>query len=299
MNDRLHGIFPVLQTPLDAHGAPDSASLDREVRFCIDCGAHGLVYPALGSEVQFLSDRERQELVEAVAGASAGRVPLIVGVSAPSAAIASVHARHAAGVGAAAVMALPPYVSPATPGELHTYYRAIGDASGLPIIVQNAPPGMSPAFLVELLGANDSIRYIKEEANPSAHNLSAVLRAVGNRCDGVFGGAFGRWMLGELGRGASGFMPGAEATDVYVQIWDAYAAGNASGARAIFDRLLPLINQMLLLGLRLNKEVLVRRGVFQSTAMRWTGTTELDDHDRRELDAIMEQLAPLLRVKGH
>ena len=85
----MRGIFPVLQTPLDADGELDSASLRREVRFCIEAGAHGLVFPALGSELQYLSDRERQQLVEVVVGEAGGQLPLVVAVSAPSAAIAA------------------------------------------------------------------------------------------------------------------------------------------------------------------------------------------------------------------
>ena len=57
MSEPMRGIFPVLQTPLDADGELDIASLRREVCFCIEAGAHGLVFPALGSELQYLSDR--------------------------------------------------------------------------------------------------------------------------------------------------------------------------------------------------------------------------------------------------
>jgi 4-hydroxy-tetrahydrodipicolinate synthase len=207
MNTPMRGIFPVLQTPLDVDGELDIASLRREVRFCIEAGAHGLVFPALGSELQYLSDRERQQLVEVVAGEAGGQLPLVVAVSAPSAAIAAEHARHAAHAKAQAVMALPPYITPGTPNEILEYYRAIGRAADLPIVVQNVAPGLSPDFLIRLLREIEQIRYIKEEASPSAHNLSAVVRAAGDRCDGIFGGAFGRWMLSELRRGAGGCMP--------------------------------------------------------------------------------------------
>lgn len=294
MTARLRGIFPVLQTPLDDDGNLDQDSLVREVEFCIGAGAHGLVYPALGSEMQYLSDRERQQLAEVVVGTAASRLPIIVAVSAPSAAIAVEHAAHAARIGANAVMALPPYITPATPTELRDYYGAIGQAAQLPIVVQNAPPGASPATLVQLLNDVPEIRYIKEEANPSAHNLSAVVAAVGERCDGVFGGAFGRWMLSELRRGACGFMPAAEVVDVYVQVWDAFRAGDEAHARAIFNMILPLINQLMLLGLPVSKEVLVRRGIFRSTTMRWTGALALDADDRHELDAILADLQPYL-----
>ena len=103
-------------------------------------------------------------------------------------------------------------------------------------------------------------------------------------------------MLSELRRGASGFMPATEMTDVHVQIWDAWHAGKAELARELFNRLLPLINLLGLLGLAACKEVLVRRGVFSSTATRIPGSIRLDDEDRRELDAVLADLQPLLRV---
>jgi 4-hydroxy-tetrahydrodipicolinate synthase len=293
---RLQGIFPVLQTPLDAAGELDRESLRREVEFCVAAGAHGLVFPALGSELQYLSDRERQSLVELVLDANAGRLPVVVAVSAPSAPIAVEHAAHAARAGAHAVMALPPYITQGSADEILGYYRAIGAAAGLPIVVQNAMPGMAPPMLIRLLNEVEQIRYIKEEAHPSAHNLSAVLAAVGERCDGVFGGAFGRWMLSELRRGGRGFMPAAEIVDVYVQIWEAHEAGDLAGARRIFNLVLPLINQLMLLGLPVSKEVLVRRGVFQSARMRQPGALALDDHDRHELDAILADLRPYFRI---
>ncbi len=91
-------------------------------------------------------------------------------------------------------------------------------------------------------------------------------------------------------------MPAAESTDVHVQIWEAYQSGDEAGARKIFNQLLPLINLICLLGLRVCKEVLVARGVFESTAMRTPGTMSLDDEDRRELEIIIEDLKPLYRV---
>ncbi len=296
MSKRLAGIFPVLQTPLDADGNLDQGSLEREVRFCIDAGAHGLVYPALGSELQYLSDRERQQLVEVVVATAAGQVPVVVGVSGASTAVAIEHTAHAARIGADAVIALPPYISQATPAEIIQYYRLIGQAADRPVFVQNTAPGMDPAFLVRLLNEIEQIRYIKEEAPPSAHHVSAVVAAAGDSCDGVFGGAFGRWMISEMRRGARGFMPAAEVTDVYVQLWDAFQAGDEAAARAIFNRILPLINLLMLLGLPVSKAVLVERGIFHTAVMRATGAMTLDEDDHRELAAILDDLRPFYRT---
>lgn len=292
----MRGIFPVLQTPVSAAGELDEASLKREVAFCLEAGAHGLVFPVLGSEFQMLSDRERQRLVEIVVGETAHQVPVVVGVAAPSAAVAVDHARHAAKIQAEAVIALPPYPDPPPPPQIRAYYEAIAQAAQRPVFIQHSNPDLDIPFLVQLLREVDWVQYVKEEMHPSAHHISAVLQAVGEECLGVFGGAHGRWMISEMRRGAAGFMPAAEAVDVHVQVWDAFQAGDEAGARRIFNRLLPLINLVTLLGLRVCKEVLVRRGVFAAAEMRTPGSPTLDEEDQRELDAILEDLWPLFRL---
>ncbi len=292
----LQGIFPVLQTPVTEDGEFDMDSLRRQVNFCIQAGAHGLVYPVLGGEFQFLTEGERHRLVEVVVSEANGRAPVVVGVAGQTKSAAVLHAEHAAQAQADAVIALPPYISSGTREEIKDYYRAIAQAAQRPVFIQHTHAGMDANFLRQLLEEIEYVSYIKEENHPSAHQISAVLKNVGDSCLGVFGGSHGRWMLSELHRGANGFMPAAESTDVHVQIWEAYQSGDEAGARKIFNQLLPLINLICLLGLRVCKEVLVARGVFESTAMRTPGTMSLDDEDRRELEIIIEDLRPLYRV---
>jgi len=296
MPPRMRGIFPVLQTPLDENGELDEASFRREVAFVIECGAHGLVYPVLASEFQFLSDRERRRMVAIAVGEAAGQIPVVVGVAGPSAPVAVDYANHAAEVGADAVIALPPYIARASQEEILAYYRAIAQAVERPVFVQHSHPGMDSCFLVRLLRQVEHVRYIKEETPPSAHNISSVLEAVGEECWGVFGGALGQWMISEMRRGACGFMPAAETVDVYVQIWDAFHSGDEAEARRIFNRLLPLINLARVLGMRPLFEVLVRRGILRTALMRTPGRPELDQDDRREPDAILTDISPLFRV---
>ena len=296
MSSPFRGIFPVVLTPYAEDGSIDMATLAREVDFSVEAGTHGLVFPVLGSEFQYLSDAERRAAVEVVVRQAGGRVPVVAGVAAADPRAAAEHAAHAAGCGADAVIALPPY--PGQPGrdELRSYYRAIAEAAGRPVFIQHTHAGMDAAFIERLLRDIPNVEYVKEESDPSAHQISALLARCGAVSSGVFGGAHGRWMLSELRRGATGFMPATELTDVHVQIWDAWHAGNRERAREMFNLLLPLINLLGLLGLPMCKEVLVRRGVFASTATRVPGSVQLDDEDHRELDAILAGLQPLLRV---
>ncbi|MBM3214285.1 dihydrodipicolinate synthase family protein [Candidatus Poribacteria bacterium] len=291
------GIFPVLQTPLDADGALDEASLAREVDFCVRAGAHGVVFPVLGSEYQYLTRDERCRLVEVVVGAAARRITVVAGVAATNREEAVEHARHAADASADAVIALPPETRTDKPrDEFRAYYEGIAEASRLPVFIQHSHATMDVGLISELLASVENIRYVKEEMHPSAHNIGALVQSVGAACSGVFGGAHNRWMLSELRRGAVGFMPAVEAVDVHVRIWNAYMSGDEAEARRLFNSLLPLLNLVLILGLPVCKEVLVRRGVISSAGMRMPGSIPLDEEDHRELDAILADVSPLFTV---
>lgn len=286
-SQRLRGVFAVLQTPVDEAGALDEESLRNQVRFCVEMGVHGVVYPVLAGEFQFLGDEERHRMVEAVTGEAGGRIPVVVGVAAPSTPQAARHAAHAAQAGADAVIALPPYIARGSLDEIRGYYQAIADAAQMPVFIQDAAPGLPIGVIMELLTEIEHVRYVKEENEPSAHNISALVTGLGDVCWGVFGGGHSRWMMSELHRGAAGFMPSVEIADIHAQIWDLYQAGDETGARRMFNQVLPLINMTLSLRMPLVKEVLLRRGIIRTAAMRMPGTHPLDDEDRRELDMVL------------
>ncbi len=293
------GIFAVLQTPLTEADTIDMGVMAGQVEFSIACGSHGLVYPVLGGEFQYLTETERMETIKVVCETTDKRIPVVAGVAAPSRATAAALAKAAADAGADALVALPPYISPASLDQVMDYYRAIADASGLPIMVQHARiVPLPPAFLVRLLTEIDEVKYIKEEREPSAHNLTQVIQDVGEECLGIFGGGHGRWMMSEMERGSSGFMPAVQTLDVYVKTWDAFQAGDRAEARRLYNAHLPLINQLIMVGLQVCKEVLVRRGVFDNNFMRTPGCVQMDEGDHRELDAVMGELEAYLAGGG-
>ena len=294
MSEVMKGIFAVMQTPLRENGELDVKSLERQTGFCIECGAHGLVFPVLGGEYQFLSEGERARLVEVVVKTAAGQVPVVAGVAGPVKEVAVVCTEAAVKAGVDAVVALPP--TGGRQEEVREYYEAIAKAAGRPVFLQHTSGGLSADFMRELFAEVEHIDYLKEEQQPSAHQISAVINQVKEGCLGVFGGGHGRWMLSEMRRGASGFMPAAEAIDVHVQIWDAYQAGDERRARDIFNLLLPQINLIMAIGLNVCKEILVRRGVLESARLRAPGAPVMDAEDGRELEMIMADLAPYFKV---
>jgi dihydrodipicolinate synthase/N-acetylneuraminate lyase len=298
MAERLRGILPVLQTPFDAAGDLVEIDLRREVSFCITAGAHGLVVPALASEFMVLTDDERRRIVEIVVDEASGKLPVVAGVAAPSARAAAAFSRHARQAGAAAVMALPPYVRRPGPAGVIDYFKAVGEAAELPVILQNAPPpfalGMGVDTLLDILRQVPGVQYLKEERPPAGHYISIAAEAAGDRLLGIFGGAGGSYLLSELARGANGCMPSAAATDVLVAVFEAFTAGDCTSARDLYDRVLPLLNLEMSVLMAVSKEILRRRRVFTQVVVRDPEYPGLDGGDIAEIDAIWRRLEPVL-----
>lgn len=291
------GVFTIPVTPFDTHGEIDEASLRRCVQFCVEAGAHGLVAPVNASEAPMLSEQERLRVASIVVETAAHRIPVVIGVSAATERLSADFSRHARGIGADAVIAMPPYAKRATAEEIVEYYRVVAGAAELPVFIQNygGPLGtpMSATFMARLVEHIDGVEYIKEETATAGHVISETLALAGPRLKGIMGGQAGRYLLDEFARGACGTMPACEVTDVDVRVWNALDSGDTAAARALHGRLLPLLNIEAMYGAGIYKEVLRRRGVIASPTMRGPGAVLLDDFDQRELDAILADVSQL------
>ncbi len=298
-SDSWRGILPIVVTPFSASGALDEEGLRRTVRFCLEAGAAGLVGPANASEFATLSDGERRRWLEIGVGEAGAQVPVVASVTSGHALPAVELARFAQDLGAAGVMSMPPHVLHPDAAGCYAYYQALDGALTIPICVQNynGPIGtpMSGELLARMCRELPQVQYIKEETLPEPRQISATLAAVGERCRGVFGGQGGVYLLDEYRRGAVGNMPGCHTTDVLAGLWHLLEGGDLPGARALFNRLLPLFSFERLYGVAVYKEVLRRRGIIDSAYQRAPGGG-LDPHDHSELDEILRDVEPLFRV---
>lgn len=294
------GVFAIPVTPFDARGALDEASLRRCIDFCVEGGAHGIVTPVNASEFTSLTDDERKRVTEIAVEHTNRRIPVVIGTSGVSTEHALMLSRYANDVGADAIIAMPPYIRKAPPAEIYDYYRALSQAVDIPIWIQDyiAPVGtpMSADLLSRLLRELDHVDYLKEESTPAGQMMTRVLNLAGPHIKGIMGGAAGRYLMDEVRRGACGTMPACEVVDLHVQLWELIEKGDEAGARAFYNRLLPLLNIESLYSFSIYKVVLHRRGVIATTFTRAAGAAMLDDYDHQELDAILADLAPLFRL---
>src|SRR5690349_16492657 len=151
MNKPWRGIFVILVTPFTETYELDEASLRRQVRFCIEAGAHGLVGPANASEFTTLSDDERKRWIEIVVSGAGGQIPVIAATTAGHWLPAVELSRYAQEVGAAGIMAMPPHILHPDPAGCYEYYNALSAGVDIPIFIQNYSPPIGTPMSPELL----------------------------------------------------------------------------------------------------------------------------------------------------
>jgi 4-hydroxy-tetrahydrodipicolinate synthase len=298
-SEPFRGIFTIPSTPFHENGEIDVDGFRRIVDFCVECGAHGLVFPVNASEFTHLSDAERFQLSEVLVEQNAGRIPAIIGVAGVTTEVARRFAAHAREIEAAGVIAMPPYIRRAPLGAeaIFAYYRDLSDAAGLPVFIQNySPPigtDLSAEFMLRLCREIEHVDYIKEETVPSTVKLTQIAENnADGACQGVFGGAGGRYLIEEYRRGSAGNMPGCHVTDVVVRFWNTLESEGETAAMKIYKEMAPLFFfEHQLPGTY--KEVLRRRGVIDC-AYRRNAPIGYDEIGSRYLDDILEWLKPLM-----
>lgn len=292
----LSGCFPVLCTPFLDDGSVAADDFDNVVEFCLSVGVDGVVFPGVASEVDMLSDDEREMLIDRLGRRVKGRVPFIVGASAGTPEGVARHLATGAKAGARAAMIMATAGAGRDIDKQREFFEAITVNSSLPVMLQNAPhpigAGLPPEDVAKL-AALPGIDYVKEETMPCGQNLTRIGAAARDAILGVFGGAGGRYITDELARGSLGTLPASELADLHVRLVRAWDSGDQAEARRLFMVSMPLLNFQAIFRMDMTKTVLARRGVITATHVRGAGP-RMDAGDRAELEALLMQIAPEL-----
>lgn len=132
------GSITALITPFRG-GSVDEPAFRRLVEWQIDQGTHGLVPCGTTGESPTLDHDEHRRVIEMCIEAAAGRVPVIAGTGSNSTAEAVELTRHAQTAGADGALVVTPYYNKPTQEGLYLHYKAINDATDIPIIIYNIP----------------------------------------------------------------------------------------------------------------------------------------------------------------
>lgn len=290
----IEGVIPILVTPFMADGSIDEESLERLIDFNVEAGVHALGV-ALGSEVFKFTEAERLQVIRAVVGSVAGRVPVIINTGATGTDLAQHYARMAVDAGADALMIMPPTFFPVGAEEIVHYYRAIAEAVSVPLILQDIPQApISPGLAMRIADTCPTVQSIKVETLPVTQKVVDMVAAVAGRLT-VIGGAGGGYFIEEMRRGARGTMPFCSQPREFVEVWNRFRAGDEAGARKIFDAAFTGINRLGAQGgdlfYHVHKQLLVRRGTLRTALVR-SPTVSVDAVTQREIDEVLETIVP-------
>ncbi len=276
------GVYLITVTPFTDGGALDLASTDRMVDFCLDAGVTGLTVLGIMGEATKLTAEESRLFVKQVLTRVAGRVPVVVGASAPGFAPMKELTESVMALGAAGVMVAPPSTV-RTDDQIVSYFDMVQETVGsnVPWVLQDHPVAtgvqMSAGVIQRILKNAPTCVMLKHEDCPGLAKLSAIRAASARgevrRVSILTGNGGGLFLPEELSRGADGAMTGFAYPEMMVGVCRAFAAGDIDKAHDIFDAYLPLARyeQQAGIGLAVRKHILAERGVIASAAIRKPG----------------------------
>jgi 1-pyrroline-4-hydroxy-2-carboxylate deaminase len=238
------GVFPAATTQFNAALEVDLPATQKVQKALLQDGVHGLVLMGTVGEGNSLTAEEKRSVLGAAVEVSGGKAPVIAGVSEFTTAAAVKFARDAEHLGAAGLMVLPAMVYVPTAAELEYHFRAVAEATGLPIMLYNNPPSYRVNIDIPTLGrlANvPNIVCIKESA-PDSRRFTDIFNAFGERFV-LFAGLDDIAFEG-LSLGAKGWVSGL--TNAFpvesLLLYEALRKGDLDTARGIYRWFMPLLH---------------------------------------------------------
>ena len=260
----LRGLYPIVATPFTENDKLDSELLAAEVQWINRGGVAGMIWPVFASSWSTLSDAERIEGAETMLAAGKGgktAIAIAVQNTAWDTATSVRYAKHAAAHGADAIVSIPPNNGwNVSDQAILDYYKAIGAATDLPLVVQTRGT-VSVDLMIRMFEQIPTMKATKDEVGDPLARASELIKRTGNRLSiWAAGGGTGNQLLQELPLGIEGLCPTPQYADILQQAMELYWAGKKSQAYDMYARVqgfatIPGATEYLM----------VARGVFKET----------------------------------
>jgi len=133
------GVYPAVLTPFKENGEIDFDMFAKNTEAQIKAGVHGIIIAGSLGDAAVLDTDEKFELLTYAIQVIAGRVPIILNIAENTTEHAVNFAVKAKELGADGLMLLPPMRYRADDREVVTYFKAVANATDLPILIYNNP----------------------------------------------------------------------------------------------------------------------------------------------------------------
>src|SRR5581483_3950327 len=180
LRDRFRGVFGFPVTPFRKDLSLDLEGLARNVEAMVRHPFCALVAAGGTGEIYSLTPDEIVEVVRVTVEAAARSMPVVAGVGF-NAAIGAALARRLEHAGADCLLVLPPYYTNAPEEGLLDYYKAIGNATSLPLMLYSRDWAVfSPRAVARLAERIPTLEFWKD-GQGDARKYQRIMNAVGDR----------------------------------------------------------------------------------------------------------------------
>ncbi|WP_309133256.1 dihydrodipicolinate synthase family protein [Brevibacterium sp.] len=294
----MRGVFAVPTTPFREDGSQNLDELRRGVDNALKAGIGGILCLGATGEALALTGPEREEHIQTVVEAAAGRAKVVVGCMGYSPTEVSENIAKAKSLGADAAMITPPYYGGLEPEAAVAALHTIMVNSQLPVMVYNNPHStgtdLLPEHLAKLIDTG-SFWSVKETSG-AATRIRELRAALGDDVE-VFVGADGIALEG-FTQGASGWVAASAwlLPGPCQQLWEFVRDGNWNGAVELWNRLATPLGQIEdnPAFISLIKQALSRRGSEQG-AVR----APLPTASTKSLETLLATIDAMERSNAH
>jgi 4-hydroxy-tetrahydrodipicolinate synthase len=165
----LVGMGVALVTPFKSDLSVDHKALAKVVEFNIENGTDYLVISGTTGESVTITKQEKKAIVQTIIKVNAGRLPLVIGIGGNNTAAVVEELKTTDLSPFAAVLSVAPYYSKPTQEGLYQHFKAVAEASSVPVILYNVPgrtaKNMEPETSLRLARDFESVVAIKEAGN--------------------------------------------------------------------------------------------------------------------------------------
>ena len=184
------GLGVALITPFTSDGNVDYKSLTRLVEYQIDNGADFLCILATTSEAPCLSAEEKEKVKQLVIEVNRGRLPLLMGCGGNNTKAIVEELKNSDWRGIDGVLSVCPYYNKPSQEGLYQHFKAIAEASPLPVVLYNVPgrTGVNLKAETTVRLANDCENIIGiKEARGSLEQVDEIIKNKPARFDVISG----------------------------------------------------------------------------------------------------------------
>lgn len=177
------GVYPALTTPFTAHDEIDYPVFEKNLNAQMAAGVHGVILGGTLGEASSLLNEEKYDLVRFTVEKTASRIPVIMNIAEQTTRGAVAAALEAERCGASGLMLLPPMRYNADARETLAYFRAVADATPLPVMIYNNPVDYKILVTLDMFAEMASwptIRAVKESTR-DVTNVTRMLNRFGDR----------------------------------------------------------------------------------------------------------------------